>query len=76
MRVPTPNVSLIELVFCTKKNLSINAINNSFEKASKSNLKGVLGITKEKLVSVDFNHNSNSAIVDASLNQYNRKKYG
>ena len=67
MRVPTPNVSLIELVFCTKKNLSITAINNSFEKASKSNLKGVLGITKEKLVSVDFNHNSHSAIVDASL---------
>ena len=67
MRVPTPNVSLIELVFCTKKNISINTINNSFEKASKSNLKGVLGITKEKLVSVDFNHNSHSAIVDASL---------
>ena len=67
MRVPTPNVSLIELVFCTKKNLSINKINSCFEKASKSNLKGVLGITKEKLVSVDFNHNSLSAIVDASL---------
>ena len=67
MRVPTPNVSLIELVFCTKKNLSIASVNGSFEKASKSNLKGVLGITKEKLVSVDFNHNSNSAIVDASL---------
>ena len=67
MRVPTPNVSLIELVFCTKKNISINTINNSFEKASKKNLKGVLGITKEKLVSVDFNHNSHSAIVDASL---------
>ena len=67
MRVPTPNVSLIELVFCTKKNISINTINNSFERASKSNLKGVLGITKEKLVSVDFNHNSHSAIVDASL---------
>ena len=67
MRVPTPNVSLIELVFCAKKNISINTINNSFEKASKSNLKGVLGITKEKLVSVDFNHNSHSAIVDASL---------
>ena len=58
MRVPTPNVSLIELVFCTKKNLTINAINNSFEKASRSKLKGVLDITKEKLVSVDFNHNS------------------
>ena len=76
MRVPTPNVSLIELVFCTKKNLSINAINNSFEKASKSNLKGVLGITKEKLVSIDFNHNSHSAIVDASLTNTIGKNMG
>ena len=76
MRVPTPNVSLIELVFCTKKNLSIKAINNSFEKASKSNLKGVLGITKEKLVSIDFNHNSHSAIVDASLTNVIGKNMG
>tara|TARA_B100000963_G_scaffold240016_1_gene209943 strand:- start:1596 stop:2606 length:1011 start_codon:yes stop_codon:yes gene_type:complete len=76
MRVPTPNVSLIELVFCTKKNLSIKAINNSFEKASKSNLKGVLGVTKEKLVSVDFNHNSHSAIVDASLTNTIGKNMG
>ena len=76
MRVPTPNVSLIELVFCTKKNLSIASINDCFEKASKSNLKGVLGITKEKLVSVDFNHNSNSAIVDASLTNIIGKNMG
>ncbi len=76
MRVPTPNVSLIELVFCTKKNLSIDAINSCFERASKSNLKGVLGITKEKLVSVDFNHNSHSAIVDASLTNIIGKNMG
>ena len=76
MRVPTPNVSLIELVFCTKKNLSINKINSCFEKASKSYLKGVLGITKEKLVSVDFNHNSHSAIIDASLTNTIGKNMG
>ena len=76
MRVPTPNVSLIELVFCTKKNLTINTINNSFEKASRSKLKGVLDITKEKLVSVDFNHNSHSAIVDASLTNTIGKNMG
>ena len=76
MRVPTPNVSLTELVFCTKKNLSINNINSCFEKASKSYLKGVLGITKEKLVSVDFNHNSHSAIVDASLTNTIGKNMG
>ena len=76
LRVPTPNVSLIELVFCTKKNLSIDAINSSFERASKNNLKGVLGITKEKLVSIDFNHNSHSAIVDASLTNTIGKNMG
>ena len=67
LRVPTPNVSLIELIFCTKENLSINKINNALKKSSKSQLNGILEITDEKLVSIDFNHNSNSAIIDASL---------
>ena len=67
LRVPTPNVSLIELIFCTKENLSINKINDVLKKSSKSQLNGILEITDEKLVSIDFNHNSNSAIIDASL---------
>ena len=67
MRVPTPNVSLVELVFCTKKNINKENINKSFEFASKNNLKNVLEITHEKLVSIDFNHNPASAIVDGSL---------
>ena len=67
MRVPTPNVSLVELVFCTKKNISINKINDAFETAAKKELKKILEVTYEKLVSIDFNHNSASAIVDASL---------
>ena len=67
MRVPTPNVSLVELVFCTKKNINKENINKSFELASKNNLKNVLEITYEKLVSIDFNHNPSSAIVDGSL---------
>ena len=67
MRVPTPNVSLVELVFCTKKNINKENINKSFELASKNNLKNVLEITNEKLVSIDFNHNPASAIVDGSL---------
>ena len=67
MRVPTPNVSLIELVFCTKKNINKENINKSFELASENNLKNVLEITDEKLVSIDFNHNPASAIVDGSL---------
>ncbi|WP_440915403.1 type I glyceraldehyde-3-phosphate dehydrogenase [Candidatus Pelagibacter sp.] len=67
MRVPTPNVSLVELIFCTKKNINKENINKSFELASKNNLKNVLEITHEKLVSIDFNHNPASAIVDGSL---------
>ena len=67
MRVPTPNVSLIELVFCTKKEINIKNINNAFRLASKKELKRILEITDEKLVSVDFNHHSASAVVDASL---------
>ena len=67
MRVPTPNVSLIEFVFCTQNKLTITKINKSFENASKKELRGVLEITNEKLVSIDFNHNPASSIVDASL---------
>ncbi len=67
MRVPTPNVSLVELVFCTKKDINIKKINEAFEQASKNKLKNILEVTYEKLVSIDFNHNSASAIVDASL---------
>ena len=67
IRVPTPNVSLVDLVFNSKSKLSVNKINNSFKKASKKELKNVLETTNEKLVSIDFNHNPNSAIVDLSL---------
>ena len=76
MRVPIPNVSLVELVFCTKKELSIEKINNSFLKASKKSLKGVLDVTEEKLVSTDFNHNPYSAIIDASLTNVIGKNMG
>ncbi len=76
MRVPTPNVSLIELVFCTKKDLTIQKINKSFLDASKKSLKGIIDITNEKLVSVDFNHNPNSAIVDANLTNTIGKNMG
>ena len=67
MRVPTPNVSLIELVFCTKKEITKEKINSSFINASKLESKGIIDITEEKLVSIDFNHNPFSATVDASL---------
>ncbi len=67
IRVPTPNVSLVDLVFNSKSKLSVKKINDSFIRASKKELKNVLEATEEKLVSIDFNHNPNSAIVDLSL---------
>ena len=74
MRVPTPNVSLIELIFCTKKDLSIEKINSAFQNFSKKNK--ILEITKEKLVSIDFNHNPASSIVDANLTNVVGKNMG
>ena len=67
IRVPTPNVSLVEFVFSSSKNLTAKEINNSFLKASKSKLKNILDTSNEPLVSSDFNHNPHSAIVDLSL---------
>ena len=74
MRIPTPNVSLVELVFCTKKEISIEKINSAFQNFSRKNK--ILEITKEKLVSIDFSHNSSSSIVDASLTNVVGKNMG
>tara|TARA_B100000989_G_C19527936_1_gene467944 strand:- start:1099 stop:2100 length:1002 start_codon:yes stop_codon:yes gene_type:complete len=74
MRVPTPNVSLIEFVFCTKKDLSIEKINSAFVNFSKKNK--IVEITQEKLVSIDFNHNPASSIVDLSLTSVVGKNMG
>ncbi len=76
MRVPTPNVSLIELVFCSKNKINIEKINKAFEQASKKNQNKILNITHEKLVSIDFNHNPASAIVDLSLTNVVEKNMG
>ena len=76
MRVPTPNVSLVELVFCTKKDIDKDKINEAFKVASNNQSKKVLEITYEKLVSIDFNHNSASSIVDASLTNVVGKNMG
>ena len=74
IRVPTPNVSLIELVFYSKKSLSISKINSAFQNFSKKYK--ILKITKEKLVSIDFNHNPASSIVDANLTNVVGKNMG
>ena len=74
IRVPTPNVSLIELVFCTKKDITIDKINSAFKNFSKKNK--ILETTKEKLVSIDFNHNPASSIIDESLTKVVSKNMG
>lgn len=64
IRVPTPNVSIVDLVALLKKNISADEVNESFKKASEGNMKGILGYTDEPLVSVDFMANPHSGIVD------------
>ncbi len=66
VRVPTPNVSLVDLVFRSVKPLTIDAINAALTKASESNLKGILGVESAPLVSVDFNGCELSSVVDLS----------
>ncbi|MBX7146218.1 MAG: type I glyceraldehyde-3-phosphate dehydrogenase [Alphaproteobacteria bacterium] len=69
IRVPTPNVSLIDFKFSSMKKTSIDAINNSIIKASKDQLKGILALNDLPLVSSDFNHNPASSIFDLSQTQ-------
>jgi glyceraldehyde 3-phosphate dehydrogenase len=63
-RVPTPNVSVVDLAVLLKRKVSAEEINQAFKEASQGDLKGILDYTEEPLVSKDFNGNSNSSIVD------------
>mgnify|MGYP001819802386 FL=1 len=63
IRVPTPNVSAVDLVFESKKKTTVEAVNDAIRAASKKGpLKGILGITDEPLVSSDFNHDPHSSV--------------
>lgn len=64
LRVPTPNVSLVDLVVDLKREVTIDEINEAFASASRGPLKGILEFTDEPLVSIDFNTNEHSAIID------------
>jgi len=66
IRVPTPNVSVIDLVATVQKTTDIEQVNAALKKASQGPLKGILGFSEEPLVSIDFNGNPLSSIVDAS----------
>ncbi|MBT4203406.1 MAG: type I glyceraldehyde-3-phosphate dehydrogenase [Rhodobiaceae bacterium] len=62
IRVPTPNVSLIDFKFISSRSTTVDEINNSIIEAANNQLKGVLNWTEEKLVSTDFNHDPHSSI--------------
>ncbi len=61
VRVPTPNVSLVDLKFCARKQTSVQEINDAIKGAAMGSLKGILDVVHDKLVSVDFNHNPASS---------------
>ena len=62
VRVPTPNVSLVDLKFIAKRATTVEEVNAAIKAAADGPLKGILGYTTEKLVSHDFNHDSHSSI--------------
>lgn len=67
VRVPTPNVSMVDLVVQLDKPASVESINDAFKEAANGALKGILGVAEEELVSSDFMRDSRSSIIDAPL---------
>ncbi len=65
VRVPTPNVSLVDFTFNAEKEMTIASINEALKKAANNELKGVLAVEDKELVSVDYNGNKHSSIVDS-----------
>jgi glyceraldehyde 3-phosphate dehydrogenase len=66
MRVPTPNVSVVDLNVIVDKKTTGEAVNNALRDAAKGALKGILTVSEDELVSIDFRGNANSSIVDAA----------
>ena len=75
IRVPTINVSLVDLCFNVSKSSSIDGINQIIKTASETNLSGILGYNSEPLVSIDFNHSSYSSVYDESLTRIMNDKF-
>lgn len=67
IRVPTPDVSVVDVVFRTEKEVSAEALNKALKKAAEGELKGILDVTDEPVVSTDFIGNPHSSIVDSAL---------
>jgi len=66
IRVPTPNVSLVDFKFKTKKNITIENLNKKFKEYADNSLKGILGVDADPKVSSDYNHDPRSSILDLS----------
>jgi glyceraldehyde 3-phosphate dehydrogenase len=67
MRVPTINVSVVDLSFVAKKPTTVEDVNNAVKQACEGEMKGILEYNKDPLVSSDFNHNAASSVFDATL---------
>src|SRR4029078_10765012 len=67
MRVPTPNVSVVDLVAVTTKTTTTEEVNAALKAAAEGPMKGILAYTEDSVVSTDMLHNPNSSIVDAQL---------
>jgi len=67
MRVPTINVSVVDLSFIASRDTTVEEVNATIKAASEGELKGILGYNTEPLVSVDFNHDPRSSVFDATL---------
>jgi glyceraldehyde 3-phosphate dehydrogenase len=65
IRVPTPNVSVVDLTFVPKRDTSVAEVNGLLKAAAEGALKGVLAYTDEPLVSIDFNHDAHSSTIDS-----------
>lgn len=65
LRVPTPNVSLVDLVVELHRDVTIEEVNQAFEQAAHGEMTGILGVSYEPLVSIDFNGDERSSIIDA-----------
>jgi glyceraldehyde 3-phosphate dehydrogenase len=74
IRVPTADVSVVDLTFRTVRDSSIEEIDSAFKKASQTYLKGILGVTDEELVSTDFIHDQRSSIYDSLATLQNNLK--
>jgi glyceraldehyde 3-phosphate dehydrogenase len=71
LRVPTPDVSIVDFVSVLKKDVSVEEVNKALKEASQGRLKGILDYTEEPLVSVDFVGDPHSSIVDGLLTKTN-----